>query len=426
MRWLYSCLFYSALPVILARLYWRGFKSPDYRLRWQERLGFYTQVSQKKVIWFHAVSVGEAEAVFPLVKQFIRRHPYLPILITTTTPTGSARVNAVMGKTVEHVYLPYDIPCAITRFLAHFLPQKAIIMETELWPNLFHLVSKHDIPLYIINARLSKKSYRNYQRISTLIERTLAVTTHISTQTKADCHRFQALAPQHRNIQTVGNIKFDTPIETKNVKQGTYLKNTLFKNRFVWIIASTHEGEESIFLTLYSQLKIQIPELLLVIVPRHPERFKEVKNLIKSMGLNLTVRSSNDIFTPKTDVYLADTMGELKMFYVAADVAFVGGSWFKSLGGHNILEPMAAGIPVLFGTSMRHFKVIEQGVLTTKSALQCHNSAELLDEMLTLYQQPTYKQHLIENAHLFLKQNQGSIAKILTIIEKFPGKINNL
>ena len=417
MRRLYSLLFYSAIPFILTRLYWRGIKAPDYRLRWQERLGFYTQTSQKNVIWFHAVSVGEAEAVFPLIKQFIQQHPQAPILITTTTPTGSARVKAVMGKTAEHVYLPYDIPYAITQFLAHFEPQKAIIMETELWPNLFHLTSQRKIPLFIINARLSEKSCRNYQKIPALIESILQTTTKIATQTEADCQRFQTLAPQHANIQTVGNIKFDTPVEVKTIAQGQQLKKTRFKNRFVWVIASTHEGEEAVFLTLYPQLKIHIPELLLVIVPRHPERFKEVKNLVQLTPLNLVIRSSNQACTSNTDVYLVDTMGELKIFYAAGNIAFVGGSWFKTLGGHNILEPMAFGIPVLFGAYMRHFKAIEQDVLKTKSAFQCHDDDQLFHTILKLYQHPDYKQQLIENAHLFLKQNQGSLKKILQIIE---------
>ncbi|MCK4494436.1 MAG: lipid IV(A) 3-deoxy-D-manno-octulosonic acid transferase [Methylococcales bacterium] len=416
MRILYTLLFYLATPVIFLRLYWRGVKNPDYRQRWQERLGFYTQKSSQNVIWFHAVSVGEAEAVFPLVVEFKRKYPQQKILITTTTPTGSARVKAVMGNSVEHVYLPYDLPDAITRFLSHFKPQKAIIMETEIWPNLFALTSKKNIPLLIINARLSERSCHGYQKILKLTQQTLATVDVIATQTEVDSQRFQQISTQHSNIQTVGNIKFDVSISKETLNEGKALKDSCFKNRFVWIIASTHKDEEAIFLTLYSQLKHHIPELLLVIVPRHPERFNKVANDIKAKKLNFIKRSSKKVCKPETAVYLADTMGELKMLYAAADIAFVGGSCFKNLGGHNILEPMAVGIPVLFGAYMRHFKAIEQGVLATKSAIQCTNENELLAAVLSLYQNPNTRQQLIQNAYHFLKQNQGSLQKIIHLI----------
>lgn len=417
LRIIYTLLFYSAIPVILLRLYWRGIKAPDYRLRWRERLGFYSKKSQQNVIWFHAVSVGEAEAVFPLIVQFKRKHPQEKILITTTTPTGSARVKAIMAESVEHVYLPYDIPDAITRFLTHFKPKKAIIMETEIWPNLFTLTAKKNIPLLIINARLSERSCRGYQKILQLTQQTLSWVDVIATQTDADSQRFQQISLPHVDIQTLGNIKFDASISKETLNQGKALKESLFKNRFVWIIASTHKDEEAIFLTLYPQLKKQIPELLLVIVPRHPERFKDVADDIKATKLNFINRSSNQLCNLKTDVYLANTMGELKMLYAASDVAFVGGSCFKHLGGHNILEPMAVGIPVLFGAHMRHFKAIEQGVLATKSAIQCTNERELLTAVLSLYQNLNDRQQLIENAHHFLKQNQGSLQKIIGLIE---------
>ena len=417
MRILYTLLFYCAIPFIFLRLYWRGLKAPDYRLRWQERLGFYTKPTQQNVIWFHAVSVGEAEAVFSLIAQFKCKHPQQAILITTTTPTGSARVKAVMGESVEHVYLPYDTPDAITRFLTHFKPQKAIILETEIWPNLFALTSKKNIPLLMINARLSERSCQSYQKILKLTQQTLATVDVIATQTEVDSQRFQQISTQHVNIQTVGNIKFDVTISKATLNQGKALKESCFKNRFVWIIASTHKDEEAIFLRLYPQLKQHIPELLLVIVPRHPERFKEVAIEIKAQKLNFIHRSSNEMCKPETAVYLADTMGELKMLYAAADVAFVGGSCFKNLGGHNILEPMAVGIPVLFGAYMRHFKAIEQGVLATKSAIQCTDHDDLACAILNLYQNQNARQQLVQNAHRFLKQNQGSLQKIIHLIE---------
>ncbi len=250
MRLLYAVLFYCLIPFILLRLYWRGFKAPDYRLRWRERLGFYQAESARQVIWFHAVSVGEAEAAFPLIKRFMQDSPESRILITTTTPTGSARVKAVMGETVEHVYLPYDIPCAIRRFLEHFKPQKAVIMETEIWPNLFSLIAEQGIPLFIINARLSEKSCKGYGKIPALVHPALEAVTLVATQSDADSQRFRQIAADGLNVKTTGNIKFDLRLADEVIKQGQKLKSDLFKGRFVWIIASTHKGEEAIFFGL--------------------------------------------------------------------------------------------------------------------------------------------------------------------------------
>jgi len=378
MRFLYSFIFYSLTPFILFRLYWRGFKAPDYRHRWMERFGFYSKKPKQNVIWFHAVSVGEAIAVFPLIKQFMLNYPNQPILITTTTPTGSASVKAVMGDCVEHVYLPYDIPFAIKRFLACFKPQKAIIMETEIWPNLFILTAKQKIPLFIINARLSTNSCRGYQKISSLVHPTLAAVTLVATQTKADETRFRKIADKNLKVETLGNIKFDLTIAPETIQQGQQLKLTLFPKRFVWIIASTHQGEEQVFFKLYPKLKQQIPELLLLVVPRHPERFDEVAREAKTAQLILSRRTQNETCDLATDVYLADTMGELKILYAAADVAFVGGSLFKTLGGHNVLEPAAIGVPVIFGAYMDNFKAIETDILAMDAAIQCQNEAELI------------------------------------------------
>ena len=417
MRCLYSFIFYSLIPFILLRLYWRGFKAPDYRCRWRERLGFYSKKSKQNVIWFHAVSVGEAIAVFPLIKQFMLNYPNQKILITTTTPTGSARVKAVMGDSVEHVYLPYDVPFAIKRFLAHFKPKKAVIMETEIWPNLFILTAKQKIPLFIINARLSENSCRGYQKISFLVYPALASVTLIATQTEIDEIRFRKIADKNINIETLGNIKFDLTVAPETIKQGQQLKLTLFTKRFVWIIASTHKGEEQVFFKLYSQLKQQIPELLLLVVPRHPERFDEVAIQVKTAQLILSRRTQNETCDLATDVYLANTMGELKVLYAAADVAFVGGSLFKSLGGHNVLEPAAIGVPVIFGAYMENFKVIETDILAANAAIQCQNEAELIKMLLKLYQQPRLRQQLTNNATHFLKYNQGSIEKIIARLE---------
>jgi len=416
MRAFYSFLFYLLIPFIVVRLLWRGIKAPAYRCRWAERFAFYNKKHAQGVIWFHAVSVGEAEALFPLVRQIQKQHPDARLLITTTTPTGSARVKAVMKESVEHVYLPYDIPCAVNRFMRCFKPRIAVIMETEIWPNLFACCGKNEIPLYIINARLSEKSARGYQKIPSLVLPALAQVKLIATQTEEDSNRFIAAGAEKEKVKTLGNIKFDVEIPRETIEQGLQLKANLFGDRFVWLIASTHKDEEAIFLEIYKEIKQKMPELLLVIVPRHPERFGEVKKLCEQHQLAVVMRTADEACQQNADIYLADTMGELKMLYAAADVAFVGGS-MVSVGGHNVLEAAAVGVPVLFGPYMANFKEIAQGVLQEDAAIQCQNKDDIVSAMTALYADPEYRGQFIEKGKAFVRQNQGAITRICEILD---------
>jgi len=421
MRYFYSSLFYLAIPFILLRLLWRSIKAPSYRHRWRERFALYNKRYPKDIIWFHAVSVGESEALFPLVRQIQKQHPNLNVLITTTTPTGSARVKAVMQDAVIHVYLPYDIPDAIYRFMRCFKPKLAVIMETEIWPNLFLACGKRGIPLYIINARLSENSARGYKKIPMLVRSALAQVSLIAAQTEDDAKRFISIGADSAKVKTLGNIKFDIKVSQETIEQGIQIKVDLFSGRFVWLIASTHKDEESIFLGLYLELKKTIPELLLVIVPRHPERFSEVRKLCEQQQLIVVLRTTKTRVSAETDVYLADTLGELKMLYATADVAFVGGSMVPN-GGHNILEAAAVGVPIMFGPYMSNFKDIARGVLAANAAIQCQDKEALILKLLMLYHQPWSRATLAENAKAFVIQNQGATDKIcktlgLTMVE---------
>ena len=417
MRFFYSSLFYLLIPFILLRLLWRGIKAPAYRCRWHERFALYNKKYPQGVIWLHAVSVGEAEALFPLVRQIQKKHPDARLLITTTTPTGSARVKAVMQDTVEHVYLPYDVPDAVNRFMHCFKPKLAVIMETEIWPNLFMRCGKNGIPLYIINARLSEKSSRGYQKIPSLVHPALAQVSSIATQTQDDANRFLAIGADSAKVLTLGNIKFDVEIPQSTLAQGFQIKADLFRARFVWLIASSHKDEEEIFMEIYKEIKQKIPELLLVIVPRHPERFLDVKKLCEQLQLGVAMRSAGDRVYRETDVYLVDTMGELKMLYAASDVAFVGGSMVPS-GGHNILECAAVGVPVMFGPHMANFKEIARGVLSHNAAIQCQNKDDIIHAILALYEQPSYREELSEKGKAFVLQNQGAVARICTMLDQ--------
>ncbi|GAB4255102.1 MAG: lipid IV(A) 3-deoxy-D-manno-octulosonic acid transferase [Methylomicrobium sp.] len=415
LRFFYSLVFYSSLPLIVGRLLWRSVQAPAYRERVAERFGFYRYKPDHPVLWFHAVSVGEAEAAFPLIKRIQSEFPRKKILVTTTTPTGSARVRAVLGDSVEHVYLPYDVPDAIARFFASFRPELAVIMETEIWPNLFTACAAADIPLFIVNARLSEKSARGYRKIPLLIEPALSCVSGIAAQTQQDADRFVAIGANPGRVQTVGNLKFDLDVDRSLFEQGQRIKRQLFADRFVWIIASTHKDEESLFLSLYPELKAAIPDLLMVIVPRHPERFAEVGRLLKDCGLQFSTRSSGLRCFDETDVYLLDTIGELKLFYTASDLAFVGGSMVRS-GGHNILEPAALGVPVMFGPYMDNFSEIAAKVLSCHAALQCSDRDDIAKAVLDLYRSPTRRGDLIDAGSKFVASNKGALEQIAQML----------
>lgn len=414
MRFIYSAIFYLIIPFVLFRLYWRGFTTPEHRRRWHERFAFYKQSYPQNVIWFHAVSVGEVEALFPLVNAIKKQHPD-PILITTMTPTGSARVKAVLGDSVSHVYIPYDIPDAVGRFTRCFKPKIAVMMETEIWPNLFVSCGKNSIPLYIVNARIAEKSIKNYQKLSAFIRPALAQVQLIATQTEDDKNHFIAIGCSAERVKNFGNIKFDVEILPAIIEQGLQIKANLFKNRFVWLVASTHKDEEQIFLDLYRQLKAKIPELLLVLVPRHQQRFAEVTKLCTAQ-LKTVVRTTHTELNNDTDLYLVDTIGELKMFYATADIAFVGGSMVQA-GGHNILEAAAVGVPVLFGAYMFNFKVIADGILKQQAAIQCQTKEDVQEAVLNLYQHADYRNELIARGKVFIQANQGTVARICQVLE---------
>ena len=415
MRLIYTLLFYLLTPFVLLRLYWRGFKAPEYRKRWTERLAIYNTKFPINVIWIHAVSVGEAEAVFPLVKRLQKQYPSDKFLITTTTPTGSARVRAVLGDTVSHVYLPYDLPGVVCRFLNTFKPKMAIIMEKEIWPNLFAQIGEQKIPLFIINARLSANSAKGYKKISSLIVPALTHVTAVATQTQEDRERFIDIGSAEQKTSVKGNIKFDVTIPEDVIAEGHKLKRNLFSGRFVWIIASTHKGEDEIFFNIYHQLKQDIPELLLLVVPRHPERFKVVQQLAEQQQLKTIMRSSEDGCAKDTDVYIADTMGELKMLYASADIGFIGGSMVP-VGGHNILEPLAVSLPVMFGPYMINFKEIADNVLSLQAAIQCQDGDEIIETVMRLHDDVEFRQQLVEKGIKFLSSNQGATARIVEVL----------
>lgn len=415
MRILYTLLFHLALPMVLLRLYWRGAKAPEYRRRWRERLAIYPFRSRQGVLWFHAVSVGEAEAAFPLIKLMQSRYPELPVLVTTTTPTGSARVRAVLAERVEHVYLPYDLPIVVRRFIAHFRPRLAVVMEKEIWPNLFAACAEAAIPLFIVNARLSARSARSYQKIPALVRPALASVVAIAVQTDEDRARFIEIGAEPGKVRVLGNIKFDVTIDPAAVAKGQSLKAQAFAGRWILVAASTHHGEEDVLAELYPQLKAALPELLLLIVPRHPERFQPVRTLCEQRGLRVVMRSEQRPCSAQTDVYIGDSMGELKMLYAAADAAFVGGS-LVPVGGHNVLEPAAVGVPVVFGPEMFNFQEIAERMLAAEAAIQCADATALSAAVLRLHRDGEFTHRLVGKARQFVADNQGAAERAVALL----------
>jgi 3-deoxy-D-manno-octulosonic-acid transferase len=416
MRHFYTLLFYLLTPLIPLRLLWRSRNAPDYRRRWQERFGFIPQLPHSGCIWIHAVSLGETRAALPLIRALRERYRHVPILVTTMTPTGSQQVRESLGSSVQHVYLPYDLPGPVHRFLARTRPRLAIIMETELWPNLFHACRHANIPLLLANARLSEHSAHRYGWIAGLIRPTLRCVNLVAAQSQADAAHFQALGVTEEQLRVTGNIKYDLTLPSGLEQQGQELRKTMFGRRPVWIAASTHKGEDEQILDAFEQLYRNMPELLLVLVPRHPERFEEVAELCRQRDLNLVMRSAQQPCQAQTQVFLGDSMGELLLLYAASDVVFVGGSLIRR-GGHNILEPALLGLPVMFGPHMFNFSEACEQLLRNNAAWQVSNTQELVATVTQLLANGTLRKSAGRRGKAAVEANRGALAKLFSLVE---------
>ena len=414
MRTLYSFLWYLLLPFLFLRLWLRGRKAPAYRLRWKERMAWgYRPGTLKNSLWVHAVSVGETLAAAPLIERLLADYPDVPLLVTTTTPTGSERVQALFGDRVTHVYCPWELPTALTRFMRAFDPQLVIVLETELWPNLCAAVKRHGAKLMLMNGRLSEKSYRGYGKLPRLIRPMMARFDALAVQTQVEAERYMALGAWPERVYPIGSVKFDMTLDTA-VKQAASQLRVSFGERPVWIAASTHPGEDAPVLAAHKTLRAQKPDALLILVPRHPERFDGVADQVREAGLSVARRSQQE---PAADaaVYLADTMGELLMLFGACDVAFVGGS-LVPVGGHNLLEPAAWEKPVLTGPHLHNFTAIAQ-LLDEAGGLSVVDSGEALgDKLQALMSDPDQCARQGQAAAAVVEANRGALEKGLELI----------
>lgn len=419
MQIIYTLLLYLIQPFVWLKLLWRSRKAPAYRQRWLERYGFCKNKVKPNGILVHAVSVGETIAAIPLIKALQQKYPQLPITVTTMTPTGSERVKTLLKDSVSHVYLPYDLPGAIKRFLKTTKPKIVIIMETELWPNLISQCYKQKIPLIIANARLSERSAARYGKLGKAVKQIFSKISMVAAQNQHDGERFVSLGLPTDHLAITGSIKFDINLSNEQRQKINQLKQQWQLNRPVLIAASTHNGEDEIILTAFKKLLLKHTNLLLILVPRHPERFKTVEKLISDSGFNYLKRSTNQIPTEQTQIVLGDTMGELLELYAMADIAFVGGSLVKQ-GGHNPLEPALHHIAIITGEYFFNFQVICEQLIEAQGMIVCTNSADdLYSSIDCLLNDNSSRNQLGENAYLVLKQNQGALSRLLTVINHY-------
>jgi 3-deoxy-D-manno-octulosonic-acid transferase len=414
-RTLYTLLFHLGLPLIALRLFLRGRKAPAYRQRIGERFAFGLPALQPGGIWVHAVSVGESIAAAPMIRALRARYPQLPITVTCMTPTGSERIQALFAgdALIQHCYLPYDLPWAAARFLNRVQPKLAVIMETELWPNHIHQCAVRGIPVALANGRLSARSARGYGRFAKLTAPMLAELSLLAVQTEAEAERFRSLGARPECVTVTGSIKFDLTIDPELLQRAALLRTEWQAvDRPVWIAASTHAGEDEIILAAHQQLLARQPDALLILVPRHPERFNAVFELCGKAGLNTVRRSSAAPVNDTTQVLLGDTMGELLFLYALADTTFVGGSLVAN-GGHNLLEPAALGKPVLAGPHLFNFLEIAAQLREAGALRETADAPQLAAAVSELWSNPAEARQMRAAGLAVMQRNQGALARLL-------------
>jgi 3-deoxy-D-manno-octulosonic-acid transferase len=418
---IYRVALYIAVPLLSVALLVRD---RSYLPRFGERLGLGAWQGTSG-IWVHAVSVGEVQAAAPLVRALRQRHPQLPLVVTTFTPTGNARARALFAGQAQVRYVPFDLPCAVRRFLARVQPRIAVILETELWPGLYHECARLHIPVLLASARLSARSSARYRRFSGLFGPMLAHNVVVAAQEPSDAERFVGLGADARATHVTGNVKFDLEVQSGTRERGAQLRQQYAPGRPVWVAGSTHEGEEEAVLTAHREVRKGFPDALLILAPRHPPRFAGVAALIEQQGLACVRRSRADTRgAGRAQVLLLDTLGELMDFYACADIAFLGGS-LVPIGGHNLLEPAALGVPILTGPSYFNAAEIGRLLITRGAAIVIHDGAELGARVSALLADPAQIRQMGRQGQACVEANRGSLQRVLDLIEpllQVPGR----
>ena len=417
MRRLYTGLLYLLLPAAMLRILWRSLRLPGYRQRIGERFGFFEKVPAPGGIWIHAVSVGEVQAIEPLVRHLQRQHPDLAITLTTSTPTGSERVRRLFGQELFHVYFPYDLPWSLKRFLRRVQPALLVMVETEIWPNLLQLCHEQGVLTLLANGRLSERSARGYARLGGFRREVFGLIGSVAAQSQEDARRFIDLGVPPQRVEVTGSIKFDMRIPASVQEQAEVMRRLLGEGRPTWIAASTHEGEEEQVLSAHAEVRKRIPSALLVLVPRHPERFERVASLVERRGFSMARRSRNEPCEAETGVFLGDTMGELTLFLGVADVAFIGGSLVKT-GGHNMLEAAAQGVPVVFGPHVFNFTAIARLLQEKGAAVMVEDQDGLTRVVADWLGDASERSRIGENGRRVVEENRGALERLAAMVER--------
>ncbi|WP_149195777.1 lipid IV(A) 3-deoxy-D-manno-octulosonic acid transferase [Luteimonas suaedae] len=414
LRGLYSAVLYLLVPVTVYHLIWRGFRQAEYFQRWSERYASYRDAPHAATVWVHAVSVGEVNAAAPLIDALLRQRPDLRLLVTTITPTGSARVTTLWDRRVEHVYLPYDLSGAVRRFLEHYRPQLGLIVETELWPNLLFCCRDHGIPVYVVNARLSARSLRGYRVLRPLVGRALRTVRVVAAQSADDGRRFERLGALAGQIVVTGNLKYDIAVDPAlDAFVGGFRGR--IGARPVWIAASTHEEEEAPVLEIHRRLRERWPDLLLLWAPRHPERFRAVAQQAVTAGWRTATRKFTHWPDAADAVFVVDTLGELMNFYGCADVAFVGGS-LQDVGGHNLLEPAAVGTAVVTGPHLHNFTEIARRLEQAGGLRIGADAAAVGAAVAALLADSGQRAAMTSAAAALVEEGRGAVERTLAVV----------
>jgi 3-deoxy-D-manno-octulosonic-acid transferase len=419
-RYLYILAVYLSAPLISLVMLWRGFRDRSYWTHFGERFGFGERLPPGSV-WIHAVSVGEVQASAALVTTLRERYPGIPVVVTTLTPTGAVRARSLFKDLAQVRYIPFDLPGSVRRFFKRVQPRLAVIFETELWPNLYHQCGRQRIPLVLASARISPRSVTRYRRLGSLFRDTLSRGVVVAAQGEGDADRFRSLGADPASTHVTGNIKFDFSVPLDIGERGRRLRDFYAAGRPMWVAGSTHGGEEEIILEAHRIVRGAHPRSLLVLVPRHPPRFDEVAHGLQRAGIRFVRRSQRlgekaGAAATSADVLLVDTLGELLDFYAAADVAFVGGSMVP-VGGHNLLEPAALGLPILTGPHNANSADIAKLLIARGAAEVVHDADELGGRVAMLLSDPDERDRIGTIARDSVDSNRGALAKLLGLIE---------
>ena len=403
------------MPFVLLKLWFRGFKAPEYRTRRLERLGFFKQPDLPQDIWVHAVSVGELLAAEPIIRELQRRYPSKRVAVTTMTPTSSELLQKLFGDSVFHVYAPYDFPLFVQAFLKRIRPSFVVIMETELWPNMIHGARARGCPVVLANARLSERSARGYKRLLPMVGWLFNSLHLVLCQFSSDARRFESLGIDASRIRVTGSLKFDIELDETLSAQGQAIRASLSESQSVWLAASTHEGEDARVLAVHTELKKTFPDLQLILVPRHPERFGSAYTLACEAGFNVGRYSKQTVLRASDDVYVLDVMGKLMSFYAASDAVFIGGS-FAEIGGHNPIEPGALGKPMLIGPHYFNFEMICNEFIESGALQLVADEKALAEKLAYLIQDPVEAKSRGLAALAVLERNTGATSRVVDFI----------